>query len=137
MNTKKTKNKLIIYTDKNCNYCKSLTEELTKEKIEYTEKTIQENNEEWVKVRTLTNMPTTPTVYYNENYLVPGRDFGAPQHLISIVNDMVKVDYSTTEQILERIKTMNYHTAMGFQRIDQLLRQIETKINKDEHKSTN
>ena len=35
LNINKTKNKLIIYTDKNCNYCKSLTEELTKEKIEY------------------------------------------------------------------------------------------------------
>jgi hypothetical protein len=33
---------------------------------------------------------------------------------------------------LEKIKTMNYNMGQAFGRLDQLLRQIETKINKDE-----
>ena len=35
------------------------------------------------------------------------------------------------------LKTLNLNISMAFGRLDQLLRQIETKINKDEHKSTN
>ena len=34
------------------------------------------------------------------------------------------------------MKTFNYNINMAFGRLDQLLRQIETKINTDEHKST-
>ena len=39
---------------------------------------------------------------------------------------------------LEKVKTLSYSINMAFGRLDQLLRQIETKLNKeDEHKSTN
>ena len=45
--------------------------------------------------------------------------------------------YSESRRTLEKIKTLHYGTNMAFSRLDQLLRKIETKINKeDEHKST-
>ena len=37
----------------------------------------------------------------------------------------------------EKIKTLNYNMSMAFNRTDQLLKQIENKLNiEDEHKST-
>jgi hypothetical protein len=39
--------------------------------------------------------------------------------------------FSDSRITLEKIKTMNYNMGQAFGRLDQLLRQIETKINKD------
>jgi hypothetical protein len=40
-------------------------------------------------------------------------------------------DIKNEKITLEKIKTMNYNMGQAFGRLDQLLRQIETKINKD------
>ena len=63
-----------------------------------------------------------------ENIYVPGRDFPNAQALVNRLKSYVPSKYTETKQTLEKIKTLNYNINMAFQRVDQLLKQIETKI---------
>ena len=128
-----------IYTNGTCPYCKSIKEELDKNNIEYTEILTSEHQEQWNKVIRLTNLPTTPTIYYKDFYFIPGRDFNSPQNLINILKNFKKSEFSESRRALEQVRTLNYNMATAFGRLDQLLRQIENKLNtkENEHKSTN
>ena len=131
-------NKITIYTNETCPYCKSIKEELTNANIKFENKLTTENEAEWNSIVNLTGIPTVPTIKYGDDFLVPQRDFGNPQHLINILNNESGSEYSYSRQTLERVKTLNNNINMAFNRLDQMLRQIETKLNteEDEHKST-
>ena len=122
---------VIIYTQKTCGYCKVVKDTLNKENIKFEEKLINEWPNEWKKTTSLTNMPTTPTIYYKENYFVAGRDFPSPEVLINILRNFSYPDDISLFKVLENIKTLNYNMATAFGRLDQLLRTIETKLNKE------
>ena len=130
--------KIEIYTNKNCPYCKRIKEELLKNKINFNNIDTIENKNEWQDIVSLTSMPTVPTIKINKEYLVAGRDFGSPENLINIIKNYKDNNYDNSRLILEKIKTLNYYMSQAFQRTDQLLRQIENKLNikEDEHKST-
>ena len=131
-------NKIEIYTNETCPYCKSIKEELTKANIEFENKLTVENEAEWQSIVNLTGIPTVPTIKYGDDFLVPQRDFGNPQHLINILNNESGSEYSYSRQTFERVKTLNSNINMAFSRLDQMLRKIEDKLNteEDEHKST-
>ena len=94
-----------------CGYCNMVKEELEKSNIEFESR--------------LTNIPTTPTIYYKNSYFMPGRDFSNPQHLLNILKNFKNSEFSESRQALEQIKTLNYNMSTAFGRLDQLLRQIE------------
>jgi len=127
---------ITIYTNSNCGYCKQLKDELTKNNIEFKEKLTQDFTVEWQDVVNLTGLPTTPTIKYKEEYFVPGRDYQNPQQLMNILENFPDSSHDYNKRTFERIKTLNYNMSVAFGRLDQLLKQIETKINTDEHKST-
>ena len=127
---------ITIYTNSNCGYCKQLKDELNKNNIEFKEKLTQDFTVEWQDVVNLTGLPTTPTIKYKEEYFVPGRDYQNPQQLMNILETFPDSSHDYNRRAFERIKTLNYNINMAFGRLDQLLRRIETKINTDEHKST-
>ena len=127
---------ITIYTNSNCGYCKQLKDELTKNNIEFKEKLTQDFAVEWQDVVNLTGLPTTPTIKYKKEYFVPGRDYQNPQLLMNILETFPDSSHDYNRRAFERIKTLNYNMSVAFGRLDQLLRQIETKINTDEHKST-
>ena len=127
---------ITIYTNNNCGYCKQLKDELNKNNIEFKEKLTQDFAVEWQDVVNLTGLPTTPTIKYKEEYFVPGRDYQNPQLLMNILETFPDSSHDYNRRAFERIKTLNYNMSVAFGRLDQLLRQIETKINTDEHKST-
>ena len=130
-------NKIEIYTSNTCGYCKTLKEELTKKNIEFEEKLTSDFTDEYQDIVNLTGLPTTPTIKYEGEYFVPGRDYGSPQQLINLLETFKSSQYDDSRRVLERIKTLNFHINTAFGRLDQLLRKIETKINtEDEHKST-
>ena len=108
-----------------CSYCKSIKKELNENNIEFVEKLTNEWQEEWDKIIGLTNIPTTPTIYYKNSYFMPGRDFSNPQHLLNILKNFKNSEFSESRQALEQIKTLNYNMSTAFGRLDQLLRQIE------------
>jgi len=121
---------IIIYTQSACGYCKIIKEELTKNNIEFEERLIDEWPDEWQKAKDLTNIPTTPIIYYKNSYFISARDFGNPQQLIQLLKNFKKSEFSESKQILEKIKTLNYGINTAFGRLDQLLRIIEQKIDK-------
>ena len=123
------KDKVIIYTMNTCGYCKLVKEELEKSNIEFETRLTNEWQEDWDKIIGLTNAPTTPTICYKDSYFVPTRDFSNPQQLISILENFKKSEFSEARQALEKIKTLNSNINIAFGRLDQLLRQIETKLN--------
>ena len=73
-------------------------------------------------------MPTVPTICLNGEYFVPGRDFGNADLLIKLVQNYTPSLYTVEEVMLEKIKTLNYNMSMAFNRTNQILTQIETKI---------
>ena len=130
-------NKIIIHTNESCPYCKQIKDELTNNNIEFENRFNSEFKKEWEEIINLTGMPTVPTIIYNNEYLVAGRDFANHKHLINILQNFTDCSYDYTKRTFERVKTLNYNINMAFGKLDQLLKQIETKINTDEHKSTN
>tara|TARA_R100000908_G_scaffold43775_1_gene20560 strand:+ start:148 stop:543 length:396 start_codon:yes stop_codon:yes gene_type:complete len=128
--------KIIIYTNEACPYCKVVKEEFEKQNVEFEERLTKDHIKKWENIVNLTGLPSVPTVEYNNEYFVPGREFNSPNQLIDILKAWRKPTYSQSKMIFERIKSLNYSISMAFSRTDQLLRQIETKINTDEHKST-
>ena len=129
--------KIEIYTNNTCPYCKQIKEELTKKDIKFEDKSTSEFTGEYQQIVNLTGMPTVPTIKYKDEYFVPGRDFQNAQQLVNILETFESSNYNDSRKTLERIKTLNFNINTAFGRMDQLLRQIETKINKeDEHKST-
>ena len=130
--------KIIIYTNETCPYCKQIKEELTKKEIEFENRLTKDFESEWNNIVNLTGMAQIPTIFYKNNYFIPGRDYGNPQHLVGILENFKSNSSPTQEQLFERIKTLTHNIQTAFGRTDQLLRQIETKLNtkEDEHKST-
>ena len=125
--------KIIIYTNETCGYCKQIKEELTKNKIEFEEKSTGNFLEEWQEVVILTNMPNVPTVFYKNNYFAPSRDYRNVEHLIEILKNFNESNHSIEKQVFEKIKTLTYNVNVAFSRVDQLLKQIETKLNTKEN----
>jgi glutaredoxin len=68
--------KIEIYTNNNCGYCKAVKEEFEKQNIEFENKNTEDYKEEWQDIVNLTGMPTVPTIKYKGEFLVAGRDFG-------------------------------------------------------------
>ena len=126
-------NKITIYTNETCPYCKSIKEELTNANIKFENKLTTENEAEWNSIVNLTGIPTVPTIKYGDDFLVPQRDFGNPQHLINILSNESGSEYSYSRQTFERVKTLNNNINMAFNRLDQMLKQIETKLNIEEN----
>ena len=120
-----------------CSYCKTIKEELTKNNIKFEERLTSEFEKEWIGIFQLTNMAMVPTICYRNNYFVPQRDFNNTEGLINLLKNFKESSFSEEKQLIEMIKTLSYNILMSFNRLDSILKQIETKINKeDEHKST-
>ena len=128
--------KVILYTNETCPYCKQIKETFKDEKIKFKEKDVRKNEKDWLETVSLTGMPTLPTILYDEEYLVPGRDFQNPQQIVNVLKNFKSSNFTDARKTLERIKTLNFHINTAFGRLDKTLKEIETKINKNEHKST-
>jgi len=112
------KEKIIIYTNENCNYCSQVKDILTENNYKFEEVVANADSVEWNKVIVTTGVPNTPILLFKGTYFVPGRDFNDENHLVNILNgfDQVKVT-TTNELILERIKTLAYFFNNAFARL--------------------
>jgi len=129
----KKKETIVVYSNENCSYCKSLKDELDKKKIKYTNVDTNEYPKVWQKVVDITFIPTVPTVLYKDTYFVAGRDFGNAHVLIQTIEAFDGLDVNDPRLVLERIRTLTYSMTMAFGRMDNLLRNIETKLNIEEN----
>ena len=124
--------KVTIYTSKTCPYCAQVKELLEKEHIGFEEKLVDKHEEEWKNVSYLTGLPTLPTINFENNYFIPGRDFGNPENLVNVLREYKPMPFSDTLLTLERLKSLNFNVNMAFGKLDHLLRQIEQKLNTEE-----
>mgnify|MGYP005835355587 CR=1 FL=1 len=132
------KKEIIIYTNETCPYCKTIKEELEKENIKYVEKDVLEFANEWSSISELTGMPQLPTLVFDKEYFIPGRDYFNPEHLISLIKESKESSFDYSIRSFERIKTLNFNISNAFQGLDRVLRNIENKLNteENEHEST-
>jgi len=121
-------NKIIIYTNETCPYCKQIKEELTKNNIEFKNVLTSDEKDNWQAIVNLTGMPTVPTINFNGNYLVPGRDFGNTDSLIKLIQNYKESNFTIQEITLEKLKTLHYSISTAFNKTNQLLTQIENKL---------
>ena len=129
--------KVTIYISKNCGYCTTIKEKFNEKKVKFKEKEISEHNGEWNEVSRLTGLPTTPTIEFNNNYYIPGRDFNSPDQIVDYIKDWdVKNESNQSNHVklLEAFKTLTFTLNRSLSVIQQNLQQIKQKL--DEHKST-
>tara|TARA_R110000823_G_C15491768_1_gene452023 strand:+ start:86 stop:457 length:372 start_codon:yes stop_codon:yes gene_type:complete len=120
--------KITVYTNETCPYCKQIKEELTKNNIDFENILTTDDPEEWQSIVNFTGMPTVPTICMNGEYFVPGRDFGNADLLIKLIKNHTPSLYTTAEDALEKIKTLNYNMSIAFNRTNQILTKIEEKL---------
>tara|TARA_R110002167_G_scaffold108120_1_gene276207 strand:- start:195 stop:575 length:381 start_codon:yes stop_codon:yes gene_type:complete len=118
-----------IYTSNTCEYCKVVKNELEKNNIKFEEKIIDDWEEEWASVVKLTEMNMTPVINYKDSYFISGRDYGNPEQLVKILKVFKKSKFSESRQIDEKIKTLNYNMANAFNRMEEMLVQIDVQLN--------
>tara|TARA_R100001463_G_C3500754_1_gene219017 strand:+ start:569 stop:943 length:375 start_codon:yes stop_codon:yes gene_type:complete len=121
--------KIIVYTNDNCSYCKEIKEELTKREIEFENRLTSDFTKEWQDITSLVAMAQVPTVIYKNNYFTPGRDFGNPAHLLNILKNFEESSFSLEKQTFEKLKTFTYHMHTAFSKLDRVLNKIENKLN--------
>ena len=126
-------NKIKIYTNETCPYCKLVKEELTKNSIEFENLLTNDNRSKWEDIMSLTGIPSVPTVIHGEEYLVPGRDFRSAEHLVEVVKNHKTTSFSVEKRTIEMLKTLNYNIATAFNRTNQILTQIENKLKDKEN----
>tara|TARA_R110002167_G_scaffold360577_1_gene578288 strand:- start:405 stop:782 length:378 start_codon:yes stop_codon:yes gene_type:complete len=124
-------NKIKIYTNNTCPYCKQVKKEFTENNIEFENLLTSENTSDWQSIVNLTGIPTVPTIYYKGAYFVSGRDFGSPAHLVDIIKNYEKSEHSIELQTLERIKTLNFNMGSAFGNLEKAINKLNIK--KDEH----
>ena len=119
--------KIRVYTNEACPYCKQVKQELTKNNIEF-ENILTSKAEDWQSIVDFTGMPTVPTVCFDDQYLVPGRDFSSADSLIKLIQNYKTSNFTTQEITLEKLKTLHYNISTAFNRTNQILTQIENKL---------
>ena len=127
------KDKITLYSNEHCNYCTEVKKALDEAKIDYTNVDTQEHKDVWRKVVDTTFIPTVPTLLYKDTYLVAGRDFANANVLVTLLEEFKGLDMNDPKLVLERIRTLTYSITMAFGRMDNILRNIEKKL--DEQKS--
>jgi glutaredoxin 3 len=120
--------KITIYTNETCPYCKQIKEELIINSIEFENVLTNDEPDNWQAIVNLTGMPTVPTINFNGDYLVPGRDFGSAANLINLIKNYKESSFTIQEITLEKLKTLNYNMSVAFNRTNQILTKIEEKL---------
>ena len=117
------KNKIVMFTAKDCDYCKRVKEAFNKEKVKFTEKDTEKDNEEWGKVVGLVGLAISPTLVVNDEYFyVPGRDYNEPDPLVDFLKNTkveFRSEFSTDVLVLQSLKTLNYNVNRMLMKISQ------------------
>jgi len=125
--------KIIMYASDSCNYCKSVKEYLDKENINYKVRLVDEWRDEWEQIIGLTGVGLLPTISYEDNFFLPGRNFSNPERLVFLLKNYKKSKFDDLMVIKQHINTLNYNMSMAFGNMDKLLKQIEDKLNIEEN----
>tara|TARA_R110002020_G_scaffold264189_1_gene478932 strand:+ start:455 stop:880 length:426 start_codon:yes stop_codon:yes gene_type:complete len=139
------KEKITIYTSKTCDYCDQIKSKLKESSIKFIEKDTVESKEKWEEVWSLTANPTTPTIEIGGDFLISGRDFQQPEHLINVISNFKKSKHDDNRRTLELLKTFYFNFNQAFGGLYADMQAIKKNLNiedqgfntnENEHKST-
>ena len=120
--------KVIVYSNPNCSYCKQLKDVLEQKGVDFVEKLKDDFVEEWNQVMYVVGMGVTPTVLFKGTYFVPGRDFNNPNQLVEMLRYFSQPELNNDELVLERIKTLNYNIVTTLRDLDRVIKEINNKL---------
>ena len=125
----------IIYTNENCGYCTTMKEKFNEKGVKFVEKERSEYLNEWREVNKLTGLMSFPTLEFNGDYYVPGRDFQSPDQIVDYIKDWDpnSLPKQANDILLEAFKTLTFTFGTALNRLQQELQQIKQQL--DEHKS--
>ena len=118
---------VVVYTKTGCPYCKQLIDKLNEDGIKFVEKIGSEHPEEWNYVAMLTNVPVFPTIFVNDNYLTPRRDFQNVQQATQAITALGNKEYFNPPfetRMIEMIKTMGYGFNQALQQTNNSMRPL-------------
>ena len=127
---KKTTPKAIIYTSKSCGYCTTTKDKFNEKEVEFIEKESSEYVNEWNEVSRLTGLPTFPTIKFNNDYYIPGRDFNNPDQIVDYIKEWDsdnEIKQSNDIRLLEAFKTLTFTLNRSFIRLQQDLEQLKNQ----------
>ena len=127
--------KATIYTSENCGYCTTIKDKFKENDLEFIEKERSEYINEWNIVSRLTGVPSFPTIEFNGDYYVPGRDYNAPEQIINHIknwDENAELSVSNDVKLLEAFKTLTFTLNRSFSGLRQELQQIKTKLDGNE-----
>jgi len=128
---KTTTPKVTIYTSENCGYCTTTKEKFNEKSVKFTEKEKLEYNSEWNEVNRLTGLPTFPTIEFNGNYYIPGRDFQNPDQIVDYIkawDSNNEINHSDNVRLLEAFKTLTFTLNMSLNRLQQNIQELKQQI---------
>ena len=109
--------KATIYTSENCGYCTTIKDKFKENDLEFIEKERSEYINEWNIVSRLTGVPSFPTIEFNGDYYVPGRDYNAPEQIINHIknwDENAELSVSNDVKLLEAFKTLTFSLNRSF-----------------------
>ena len=124
---------VVIYTKETCPYCINFLKLVDDEGIKYINKEIEQEGvrEEFNKITALTGTGVFPTIFTNDNYLIPNRDFrGMPQG-IQMIKTIAQPSYENPPndiKAIEMLKQMNSNFQQAFEGIQRSLAPIQKFI---------
>ena len=120
-----------IYTSENCGYCTTMKAKFNEKEVKFVEKERSEHVSEWGEISRLTGLPTFPTLEFNGNYYVPGRDFHSPDQIVDYIKDWSsddEISQSNDVKLLEAFKTLTFTLNMSLNRLQQSFSTLEQKV---------
>ena len=131
------KEKITIYTSETCPYCKEIKDLLKENEIDFTEKLTSEHVEEWSQITELLAMGQLPTLSFNKEFFVPGRDYMNPEHLVQLIKNYKKSKYNYSIKSYERIKSMNSQMGQAIQQLFVKINNIESQLKGEDTNKNN
>ena len=129
---------IVVYSNEHCPYCKTIKTEFENQEIEFENRDTIEFKDEWDEVVKLTGIPSVPTIMYEGEYFVPGRDFNHPMGLIQNLSNYKTSSFDTQRRILEKITSLNFNFAQAINHlsnklvsVDSKLLELQAQLNKD------
>ena len=96
--------------------------------VEFIEKEREQHLNEWNEVSRLTGLPTFPTIEFNGDYYIPGRDFNTPDQIVDYIKEWDpndKIDQPSDIKLLEAFKTLTFTLNRSLSRMQQDLQQLK------------
>jgi len=128
--------KIILYTKSNNSLCESYKKLYNEQGIKFEEKDLDLHNE----VAATVQLNAFPIIFINDNYLVHGREFNAPQQSVNAIRHFASPDYvipSSNQKLIESIKNLQLSLNRSLGNLNRQLQPVIKVMNELSKEETN